>query len=81
MIDLSNISATKMQEAAQTVLFWSGDLGGTNGSFMENLMAAISRADMSNRARLAEGFPELVTAYLMWQHGRVEELFDFARLK
>lgn len=51
-------------EVAQRVLYHFGDtnLGVEAGGFFSALLVAISRADLLNRARLAEAFPEDVAA-------------------
>lgn len=53
---------------ARDVLGHFGEKGGWHaGGFTEALLALISKADMHNKRRLAEGFPEHVTAMILAQ--------------
>lgn len=64
-----NHQTTISVETARDVLGYFGCKGGWNaGSFTTNLMTAIGSADPENRAKLALGFPELVTALIMAQN-------------
>lgn len=43
---------------------------GWSGDFTQALFQAIARADSDNLAKLSEGFPQEVDAYILWsQHG------------
>lgn len=68
---------------ARHVLWFFGDvvLGEEPGSFTTALLTAISRADVGNRARLAEAFPRLVEMFSKAQHtdGGFEELRDLVK--
>ena len=48
---------------------WTGD-------FYTTLFQAISLADTDNTARLAEGFPEEVDAYLIWTRQGADALLE-----
>ncbi|WP_022886410.1 hypothetical protein [Glaciibacter superstes] len=58
-------TSTVSVEVAQHVLWHFGDrqLGQEPGSFTIRLLRAIAAADQGNKARLRQGFPELVEAF------------------
>lgn len=65
---MSADTSTISKEVAANVLFYFSQGGYEAGSFQTKLMSAIAGADMTNRARLALGFPELVAAVTVAQH-------------
>ncbi len=60
------------KEAVRELYFWTMG-GGTN--FHALLYTLIQKADMDNRRRLANGFPEEVRAFLIWQNSPDEMEF------
>ncbi len=74
-------SPTIPADVAAHVLFHFGRDGGYQaGGFTESLVTAIDRADPTNQARLALGFPEYVAAVTTIQNDRagIERLQDIA---